>query len=99
VFPTEKVAVFVDGDYWHCRVLVERGLDVFREGLRTANRDYWLEKCQRRVARDREVTAALEADGWMVLRHWESDVKKDLEGTANEIVSTVRARRPATQRR
>ncbi len=97
VFPTEKVAVFVDGDYWHCRVLVEEGLEVFRARLKTGNKDYWLDKCQRRVVRDREITAALQAEGWLVLRLWESEVKKDLDAAVEQVASAVRARRSPTQ--
>src|SRR5687768_11706211 len=54
VFVRERVAVFVDGDYWHCRILVEKGISALLPTLRTAQRDYWLDKFQRRVARDRE---------------------------------------------
>src|SRR5215212_10158138 len=43
VFPREKIAVFVDGDYWHGRELVERGRTAFIRSLRMPNRDYWIE--------------------------------------------------------
>lgn len=102
VFPTEKVAVFVDGDYWHGRVLAERGPDVLYTTLRTENRGYWMNKFQRRVARDREVTEALRADGWHVLRLWESDVKRDLQSAVETVAAAVlerRQSRPATIRR
>src|SRR5579862_3298439 len=59
VFMQAKVAVFVDGDFWHGRVLIEDGLAALKARLRTPNRAYWLSKLQRRVARDREITKLL----------------------------------------
>lgn len=92
VFPGARVAVFIDGDYWHCRVLVERGLDALRACLRTPSRNYWLEKFQKRVVRDREITDELRSMGWYVIRLWESDVKRDVEKAVKKIAATVRRR-------
>lgn len=95
VFAGPKVAVFVDGDYWHARVLVEGGLRALAARLRRLPpeaRGYWREKFTRRLARDRAVTAELEAVGWCVVRLWESDVKADL-GAAVEAVAGHVARR------
>jgi DNA mismatch endonuclease, patch repair protein len=93
VFPRSRVAVFVDGDYWHCRVLVEQGPEALEATLRTPSRDYWRDKFHRRVERDRQVTAALQGQGWLVLRYWESDVKKSIDLTAEKISRVVRSRR------
>lgn len=96
VFRIERVAVFVDGDYWHGRLLVERGrraLQVAFSRLNPAAREYWLTKFTRRVARDIEVTTALRAQGWRVIRLWESDVKRDIAGSAARIGRAVLQRR------
>jgi DNA mismatch endonuclease (patch repair protein) len=93
VFPTERVAVFVDGDYWHGRVLREQGMDALRARIKTPQKEYWLNKFQRRVARDDYVTGALEAEGWTVLRFWEGDIKKDVAPAAEKVARTVRERR------
>lgn len=93
VFPIQRVAVFVDGDYWHARVLQERGLGAFRATVRKKNtRSYWLAKLQRNVERDRAATQALRRDGWLVLRLWESDAKRDLARAAARIARAVRRR-------
>ncbi len=94
VFPGARVVVFIDGDYWHARVLREKGPEVLYARIKTANRDYWIDKFTKRVKRDDEVTAALEEEGWTVLRFWESDVRGDLEGTADMIEGMVRRARP-----
>ena len=90
VFPGARVAVFIDGDYWHARVLREKGPEALYARIKTANRDYWIDKFTKRVKRDDEVTAVLQEDGWTVLRFWESDVRGDLEGVADAIEGGVR---------
>jgi DNA mismatch endonuclease (patch repair protein) len=63
VFPRRRVAVFVDGCFWHgCP---EHG------HVPKANAHYWTSKLARTSARDRRTTAALEDDGWRVVRIWE----------------------------
>lgn len=83
VFPSARVAVFVDGDFWHGRILIERGLEALRERVR--NRPYWVSKLRARVARDRLVTRELERNGWLVLRFWESDVRDDIDSAVDQI--------------
>ena len=90
VFPGARVAVFIDGDYWHARVLREKGPEALYARIKTANQDYWIDKFTKRVKRDDEVTATLEKDGWTVLRFWELDVRADLECTADLIVRAVK---------
>ncbi len=69
VFTRSRVAVFVDGCYWHrCP---EHGTEP------RANSGYWRAKLDGNVARDRRVTAALQAAGWTVLRIWEHEAPQD----------------------
>src|SRR2546430_1193486 len=86
VFPAQKVAVFVDGDYWHARVLQEKGPRAFRATVRKKEtRTYWLAKLRRNVERDRAATSALRKAGWLVVRLWESDTKRDVQRAAVRI--------------
>ncbi len=63
IFRRERVAVFVDGCFWHGRS---------RHATKPANnRAFWKAKLARNAARDREVTRALRKAGWRVLRVWE----------------------------
>jgi len=75
VFPRARVAVFIDGDYWHGRVLREAGLSAARARFTEVQRAYWIPKLQRNVARDDRVTRDLMSSGWTVLRMWESQVR------------------------
>lgn len=89
VFPSARVVVFVDGDFWHGRWLDER----IQRGDFKSNADYWIPKLRRNIERDQQVTERLTGDGWLVLRVWESDVKKDISGVAERIAKTIRNRR------
>ena len=63
VFPRVKVAVFIDGCFWH--QCPEHGQ------MPKANREYWAPKLARNVERDRANDAALGENGWTVLRFFE----------------------------
>jgi DNA mismatch endonuclease, patch repair protein len=65
VFTRARIAVFVDGCFWHC--CPEHG------NQPRANSDYWGPKLARNVARDRAVGEALGRGGWEVLRVWEHE--------------------------
>jgi DNA mismatch endonuclease (patch repair protein) len=68
VFPTERVAVFVDGCFWHkCPV---------HGGVPRSNRTFWLKKLSSNQERDRHVARQLEASGWHVVRIWQHDLSR-----------------------
>lgn len=69
-----RIVIFIDGDFWHAR----GHLDNPGEQIDT-NKEYWQKKLKRNVERDKEVNDELTDLGWLVLRFWESDIKKDLE--------------------
>lgn len=82
VFRPAKVAVFIDGCFWHgCR-------DHYVEPK--ANSDYWAPKISRNRERDAETDSMLEQAGWLVIRRWEHD---NPELVADEIEKAVRSRR------
>ncbi|MFJ9029308.1 very short patch repair endonuclease [Streptomyces sp. NPDC102274] len=65
VFPKAKIAVFMDGCFWHgCPKHATRP---------KANAAWWREKLDRNMARDRETTEHLTELGWVVLRFWEHE--------------------------
>ena len=68
VFLKMKIAVFVDGCFWH-------GHDC-RNTTPSDNKEYWDRKRQRNIQHDREVTAIFEARRWTVIRIWECELKK-----------------------
>lgn len=93
VFRKLRVVVFVDGDFWHARLLRERGPTVFRQSLKTANQEYWIKKFASRVERDDAVGRELSAGGWRVVRLWESEVCRDPASCAETVRSLLRDQR------
>lgn len=80
VIPAQRLAIFIDGDFWHGGQWRRRGLATLEDQFRATNtRGYWLQKIRRNIQRDCRNTAALQRDGWTVLRIWESQVSRDLE--------------------
>lgn len=80
VLTKQKIAIFVDGDFWHARNHLEKpGEQV------GSNKSYWTKKLANNAARDKEVNNLLAEQGYIVLRFWETDVKKDLEACLSKI--------------
>lgn len=78
VFPSAKLAVFVDGDFWHGNQWRLRGFDSSEGQLsRVHNAEYWTAKIQRNVDRDFRNTDKLLDMGWRVIRFWESQISSD----------------------
>ncbi|WP_040832896.1 very short patch repair endonuclease [Nocardia brevicatena] len=65
VFPRRRIAVYVDGCFWHCCP--------DHATYPKNNAEWWAEKLAGNVARDRETDAALAAAGWQVIRIWEHE--------------------------
>lgn len=84
VFVAAKVAVFVDGCFWHgCPEHCRRP---------SSNREYWLPKIERNMARDKRVSTSLRAAGWRVVRLWEHEVRDSAERAASRVERIVRRR-------
>jgi DNA mismatch endonuclease, patch repair protein len=78
-FSTNKVAVFVDGCFWHrCPTHATSPVE---------NADWWAVKLDGNVTRDRDTDARLGSAGWTVLRVWEHE---DMAAAAERIATTVR---------
>ena len=78
VFTRMKVAVFIDGCFWHACPVHSRPVAV--------NSDYWSPKLARNQERDREIDALLAQHGWISLRFWEHD---DPSAVCDQIVRLV----------
>jgi DNA mismatch endonuclease (patch repair protein) len=85
VFTRAKIVVFCDGDFWHGHNWVIRGLSSFEDELARYSQ-FWKDKISGNVERDIKNTARLEADGWIVIRIWESDIKNDVSKCADTII-------------
>ncbi|MEU8678468.1 very short patch repair endonuclease [Streptomyces sp. NPDC048560] len=88
-FTRAKVAVFLDGCFWHgCPDHATQP---------KSNAEWWQEKLAKNMARDSETTAHLVAEGWTVLRFWEHQSPAQVVAVVTEAVDRARsARRPAS---
>ena len=86
VFKGKKIAVFCDSEFWH-------GFDwENRKDQIKSRRDFWIPKIERNIQRDVEVTEKLTETGWIVLRFWGKDIKKNCTKCADIIEEVVRGR-------
>lgn len=77
VFPRQRLAVFIDGCFWHgCPLHYVRP----RSRL-----DHWVAKLRTNVNRDRQQTLELEGLGWRVVRVWEHEVYEDLQDVVRRV--------------
>ena len=85
IFSRARLAVFVDGCFWHgcrrCRTIP------------VSNRPFWAAKIAGNRKRDRQVTRRLRKEGWKVLRVWEHELRTDQGRVLQEI---MRLKRPDT---
>ena len=79
VFIGKKIAVFVDSEFWHGYDWKNKKSEI------KSNKKFWINKIERNIQRDKEVTATLNSQGWIVLRFWGSDIKKNLAKCADQI--------------
>ncbi|RKE21918.1 very short patch repair endonuclease [Streptomyces sp. TLI_171] len=85
LFPGPRVAVFLDGCFWH-------GCPEHATSPKS-NADWWRTKLDRNIARDHETTAHLIAEGWAVLRFWEHHSAEDIAALVQQTVTARRATR------
>ena len=74
-----RIAVFVDGGFWHGKDWQERKPRLKR------NRDYWIENIEENIARDLRNDRLLRQAGWTPVHLWEDDVLRDLSGCVAEV--------------
>jgi len=82
-FKKIKLAVFCDSEFWHGK---DWEIQQKRIGI---NQSFWIQKIQNNVNRDRKVNELLCNSGWIVLRFWETDIKKNLEQCVQTIVENI----------
>jgi DNA mismatch endonuclease Vsr len=83
-FPKRKLALFVDGCFWH---------GCLRCGhIPRKNNPYWSEKIRRNRERDREKSGLLRSKGIQVLRIWEHELKNDLPRCIQKVKDRLRSR-------
>ena len=78
-----RIAVFVDGEFWH-----GKDWDKKKNQLET-NREYWKEKIEENIARDKRNDSLLIEIGWMPIHFWEKEVNKSLQACVDSIMGVI----------
>lgn len=77
VFTKYKLAVFIDGCFWHkCPIHYKEPVN---------NEEYWKNKIKYNIEKDKRINEELKKQGWKVTRFWEHDVNKDIENCYEKI--------------
>ena len=76
--PRKKIAVFIDGDFWHGRN--------FQKDKNRLPKKYWRKKIETNIVRDKKNRTKLKRQGWKILRVWESEIIKN-HATATSKIS------------
>jgi len=72
-FKKIKLAIFIDSEFWHGKNWAKHKND------HKSNQDFWHNKIERNIQRDREVNQRLKREGWKVLRFWGKQVEGSLD--------------------
>ena len=81
-YPGKKIAVFVNGCYWHRCPRCDLPLP-------KTNTEFWASKFENNVKRDKQNVELLENIGWTVIVIWECEIKNDLNGVSKRIVNQI----------
>lgn len=68
-----KIAVFVDGEFWHGKDFEKRKVNL------KSNKDFWIEKIQENIDRDKRNDTLLNQIGWIPLHFWSEEVSKNID--------------------
>ncbi len=82
VFEKNKVLVFLDSDFWH-------GWQ-FPRWQHLMKNDFWVKKITKNRLRDRRITEFLRRKGWIVIRIWEHNIKKDIMKEISKILDVLK---------
>jgi len=83
VFKSLKIAVFCDSDFWH-----GKDWQIKKHEIKS-NMDFWYNKIEKNIERDKMVTDELTKQGWVVLRFWGNDIKKETDKCINKIEEKI----------
>ena len=78
-----NIAVFVDGEFWHGFEWETRKPKLKR------NREYWIEKIEENIDRDKRVEDQLTSIGWTPIRFWSKEVKADTDKCIEKIENLI----------
>ncbi|WP_419023049.1 very short patch repair endonuclease [Emergencia sp.] len=87
-FTKYKIAVFCDSEFFH-----GKDWDKLKEKLKSSNNsEYWLNKIETNINRDKRIDAELDEMGWRVIHFWGNDILRDVDGCVKQIGDVILGR-------
>lgn len=83
-FTKYKIAIFIDGCYWH------KCLKCYKEPQ--TNKQFWINKINNNVERDKKTNEILSNEGWTVIRFWEHEIKNNIDKCIRDIIKQLKRR-------
>jgi DNA mismatch endonuclease, patch repair protein len=84
-----RVAIFCDSSFWHGRKWPEAAKKI------KTNRDFWIPKIERNIARDKEVNMLLTRQGWRHVRFWDDQILVHTDRCVRKVLNVLEQRRRA----
>ena len=82
VFPRKKIAIFIDGCFWHkCPSCFVKP---------TSRIEFWSQKIKNNLKRDKEVNKLLKKTGWKILRIWEHELRENPDKVCQKIINELK---------
>jgi len=83
VFRKYKIAVFCDSEFWHGKDWETKKYEI------KSNQEFWYNKIERNIQRDKEVNLQLKNQGWTVLRFWGKEILKNTQSCVEKIEKEI----------
>lgn len=87
VFTKYKIAIFCDSEFWHGKDWETKKWEI------KSRRDFWFPKIERNITRDENVNKTLSEQGYLVLRFWGEQIRKDLEACVTQVEGAIKERK------
>ena len=87
VFIKKKMAIFCDSEFWHGYDWENKNKEI------KSRREFWIPKIERNIQSDKEVTKTLEEQGWVVLRFWGKEIKKETAKCVSAVEEIYKTRK------
>ena len=84
VLPKYKIVIFCDSEFWH-----GKDWETKKHNIKS-NSEFWINKIEGNIKRDKIVNQKLQDDGWIVLRFWGKEIIKDINSCIQNIEKTVK---------
>ena len=91
-FKKYKVAVFCDSEFWHGKDWAKKKSEI------KSNKEFWYNKIERSIERDKEVNIKLNEEGWIVLRFWEKEIMIKTDECIQKVIDAINQRKKELQK-